>query len=214
MSELVAVIGGTGALGSAIALRLAKAGLDVVIGSRAAARSQEKALELGRGIRGASMADAAKQASIVILAVPFAAQAETIAEIKAYVQGKIVLDTTVPLAPPKVSRVSLPPEGSAAVRAQKLLGDEVIVVSALHNVAAAKLAKDGPVECDVLVFGDDADARTKVACLVESMGLRAVHGGVLANSAAAEAVTSVLIFINRTYKVDGAGVTITGLAAD
>lgn len=211
MSEVVGVIGGTGALGSAIALRLARSGVSVIIGSRTAERSAEKASALGHGIRAASNIEAAQQASFVILAVPFAAQADTLEEIRAHVQGKIVLDTTVPLAPPKVSRVSLPPEGSAAVRAQALLGEGVTVVSALHNVAAAKLAKDGAVACDVLVFGDSADARAKAAGLIENMGLRAFHGGGLANSAAAEAMTSVLIFINRTYKVDGAGIELTGL---
>lgn len=214
MSEVIAVIGGAGALGSAIALRLAAAGLDVVIGSRSAERAREKATELGRGIRGASNADAAKAGSVVFVAVPYAAQAETLTEIRDHAQGKIVVDTTVPLAPPKVARVSLPPEGSAAVRAQELLGNGVTVVSALHNVAAAKLAADGPVECDVLVFGDSADARTKVVALISAMGLNALHAGSLANSAAAEAMTSVLIFLNRTYKVGHAGVRVTGLNAE
>lgn len=214
MSEMIAVVGGTGALGSAIASRLAKAGASVVIGSRSADRSREKAVDLGNGVIGASNADAARAGAIVILAVPFAAQNDTIAEIKEHVQGKIVIDTTVPLAPPKVARVSLPPEGSAAVRAQALFGEGVTVVSALHNVAAAKLAADGPVACDVLVFSDNAEARGQAVELVARMGLNALHGGGLANSAAAEAMTSVLIFLNRTYKVGHAGLQVTGLNAE
>jgi hypothetical protein len=106
--------------------------------------------------------------------------------------------------------VQLPAEGSAAQRAQKILGEDVRVVSAFHNVAADKLAADGPVACDVLVFGDDKAARALVVGLVADAGLRGIEGGALTNSAAAEAMTSVLIFINRTYQVPGAGITITG----
>jgi hypothetical protein len=126
------------------------------------------------------------------------------------VSDKIVVDTTVPLVPPKVARVQLPPEGSAAQIAQSILGQGVQVVSAFHHVAAHKLARDQAVACDVLVFGDSKAARGRVVKLAEALGLRGVHGGALANSAAAEALTSVLIFINRAHKVDGAGISITG----
>jgi 8-hydroxy-5-deazaflavin:NADPH oxidoreductase len=206
----VAVIGGTGKLGAAIARRLAKAGRKVIIGSRSAHSAAAAAAEIGFGLTGLANADAARAASIVILTVPFAAQESTLAEIAPHVAGKVVVDTTVPLVPPKVMRVQLPPEGSAAQRAQKLMGPGVTVVSAFHNVAAHKLATDQDIECDVLVFGDDKGARTKVVALVEQTGLRGIHGGALANSAATEAMTSVLIFINKTYQVDGAGLLITG----
>ena len=211
MSEgSIAVIGGTGKLGAAIARRLAKAGRKVIIGSRSAQSAASTAAELGLGLTGLANTEAAVAGSIVIVTVPFAAQEATLAEIAPHVAGKIVVDTTVPLVPPKVMRVQLPPEGSAAQRAQKLLGPGVKVVSAFHNVAAHKLATDQAIECDVLVFGDDKDARTQVAALVELTGLRGIQGGALANSAAAEALTSVLIFINKTYQVDGAGVLVTG----
>ena len=211
MSEgSIAVIGGTGKLGAAIARRLAKAGRKVIIGSRSAQSAARTAAELGLGLTGLANTEAAMAGSIVIVTVPFAAQEATLAEIAPHVAGKIVVDTTVPLVPPKVMRVQLPPEGSAAQRAQKLLGPGVKVVSAFHNVAAHKLATDQAIECDVLVFGDDKDARTQVAALVELTGLRGIQGGALANSAAAEALTSVLIFINKTYQVDGAGVLVTG----
>lgn len=212
----IAVIGGTGKLGSAIARRLARAGRRVIIGSRSAQSAAEAAAELGFGITGLTNADAALAGSIVIVTVPFAAQQSTLADIAPHVSGKIVIDTTVPLVPPKVMRVQLPPEGSAAERAQKLLGPAVRVVSAFHNVAAHKLANDQDIQCDVLVFGDGKDARAEVVTLVEQTGLRGIHAGVLANSAAAEALTSVLIFINKTYKVDGAGILIAGqlLAAE
>src|SRR5882762_6933547 len=138
----IAVVGGTGKLGAAIARRLAKAGCNVVIGSRSAEGARKVAGDLGFGLTGAANADAAAMCDIVIVTVPFAAQESTLAEIGPHVAGKIVVDTTVPLVPPKVMRVQLPPEGSAAVRAQRLLGSGVTVVSAFHNVAAHKLATD------------------------------------------------------------------------
>jgi NADPH-dependent F420 reductase len=194
----------------AIARRLAKAGRKVIIGSRSVESASAAATELGLGSTGLSYAEAAAAGSIVLVTVPFAAQEATLTEIAPHVAGKIVVDTTVPLVPPKVMRVQLPPEGSAAQRAQRLLGPQVTVVSAFHNVAAHKLATDQQIDCDVLVFGEDKDARAEVVALVELTGLRAIHGGSLANSAAAEALTSVLIFINKTYQVDGAGVEISG----
>ena len=208
--ETIAVVGGTGKLGAALARRLAKAGRSVIIGSRSADAAQASATELGFGLRGMSNADAAAAGDIVIVTVPFAAQADTLAGIAPHVAGKIVVDTTVPLVPPKVMLVQLPPEGSAAVRAKGLLGDDVTMVSAFHSVAAHKLATDNDVHCDVLVFGDDKAARGKVVELANQAGLRGLHGGALANSAAAEALTSILIFINKTYSVDGAGIQITG----
>jgi 8-hydroxy-5-deazaflavin:NADPH oxidoreductase len=210
VNQTIAVVGGTGQLGAAIARRLAKAGRKVVIGSRAAERAQKAAGDLGFGITGASNADAAAAGGMIIVTVPFMSQEATYAEIAPHVAGKIVVDTTVPLVPPKVMRVQLPPEGSAAVRAQRLLGNGTRVVSAFHNVAAHKLATDAEIECDVLVFGDDKTARVAVVELVRLLGLRGLHGGALVNSAAAEALTSILIFINKTYRVDGAGIRLTG----
>lgn len=206
----VAVVGGTGNLGAAIARRLAKAGRRVVIGSRSAESAQRAASELGFGLTGAANADAAAACDIVVVTVPFAAQGATLAEIAPHVAGKIVIDTTVPLAPPRVMRVQLPAEGSAAVRAQALLGEGVTLVSAFHNVAAHKLITDADVDCDVLVFGDDKAARAEVVELAREMDLRGLHGGALVNAAAAEALTSILIFLNKTYQVDGAGIRITG----
>jgi NADPH-dependent F420 reductase len=212
--ETIAVVGGTGELGGALARRLAHSGRKVIIGSRTAERAiaAARALsgEVGSEVKGDSNGAAAREAGIVLVAVPYAAQAGTLQEIGAFVQGKIVIDTTVPLVPPKVMRVQLPTEGSAAVIAQRILGSDVRVVSAFHNVSAHKLAADGDVDCDILVFGDDKAAREIAVQLIGSCGLRALHGGPLANSAASEALTSVLIFINKTYRVDGAGIRITG----
>jgi 8-hydroxy-5-deazaflavin:NADPH oxidoreductase len=206
----IAVIGGTGDLGSAIARRLAKAGRKVIIGSRTQENADAAAAQLGFGLTGRDLVGAAQAADIVIVAVPFAAQEATLREIAPHVRGKVVVDTTVPLVPPKVMRVQLPAEGSAAVRAQRFLGESVKVVSAFHNVAAHKLITDDEVACDVLVFGDEKASRSEVIGLVRDCGLRGIHAGALVNSAAAEALTSILIFINKTYAADGAGVQITG----
>ena len=206
----VAVVGGTGKLGAAIARRLAKAGRRVIIGSRSAESASRAAAELGFGLTGMANPEAAAAGDIVIVTVPFAAQEATLAEIRPHVGGKIVVDTTVPLVPPKVMRVQLPAEGSAALRAQGLLGEGVTVVSGFHNVAAHKLATDDDIGCDVLVFGDDKAARGQVVALANEAGLRGLHVGALAHSVAAEALTSILIFMNKTYQVDGAGIRITG----
>lgn len=212
--QSIAVIGGTGQLGAAIARRLVKAGKSIIIGSRdpvkAEAAARQLGAELGCEVAFGGNVAAADAAEVVILTVPFASQRTTLEDIRSSVAGKIVIDTTVPLMPPKVMRVQLPPEGSAAQRAQEILGEPVRVVSAFHNVAAHKLMTDAFVECDVLVFGDDKAAREVAVSIVDACGLRGLHGGVLANSAAAEAMTSVLIFLNKNYSVDGAGVRITG----
>ena len=208
--QTIAIIGGTGNLGRAIARRLAKAGCTVIIGSRSSESAEVAAAELGFGLTGLANADAAKVADLIIVTVPFAAQETTLAEIAPHVAGKIVVDTTVPLVPPKVMRVQLPAEGSAAQRARNFLGDGPTVVSGFHNVAAHLLIKDEEIACDILVFSDYKDAREKIVGLAALMGLRGIHAGALCNSAAAEALTSILIFLNKTYGVDGAGIQITG----
>jgi len=206
----IAVIGGTGNLGAALARRLVASGRRVLIGSRDRERARLAAEALGHGAGFGTNAEVASAADVIIVAVPFASQKATLQDIAPHVAGKIVVDTTVPLVPPKVMRVQLPPEGSAAVIAQSVLGPSVRVVSAFHNVAAHKLATDEKVECDVLVCGDDRKARDVVVAIAEACGLRGLHAGALANSAAAEALTSIIIFINKTYGVDGAGMRITG----
>lgn len=218
----LAVIGGTGALGSALARRAARAGLSVYIGSRNAEKSAATAAAITANlpdcdVSGLNNRDAAAAADIIALTVPFKSQQDSLVEIRDHLAGKIVIDCTVPLVPPKVARVQLPPEGSAALRAQNILaelaGDNVDLVSALHNVAAVELGRDGTPSCDVLVFGDRKDIRERIIALFTDMGLTSWHGGPLANSAAAEAMTSVLIFMNKTYGPGHAGVKIT-FAAD
>jgi NADPH-dependent F420 reductase len=207
----IAVIGGTGHLGKGIARRLAKAGHAVTIGSRSAEKGQGIAAEVGHGVRGAANDDAAQGKDVVIVTVPYENQAATLTQIRDKVGGAIVVDTTVPLVPPKVMRVQLPAAGSAALEAREHLGPEVRLVTAFHNVAAHILDSDGKVDCDVLVFSDDVEARKAVVSLVNDMDLRGLAAGALANSAAAEALTSILIYMNKNYKADGAGIRFTGL---
>ena len=204
--KTIAVLGGTGALGSVLATRLAKAGHRVILGTRNPPPST------GMGLEIKSHAEAAAAADIAFLTVPFAGQADILRQVAAALQGKILVDATVPLVPPKVGRVQLPPEGCAALIAQTVLGSGVRVVSALQNVGARHLAHgDEAVDCDVLVCGDSAEDRAAVISLLEPIGLRGLHAGPLANAAAAEAMTSVLIAINRFYKSDRAGLRITGI---
>ncbi|TDU24203.1 reduced coenzyme F420:NADP oxidoreductase [Panacagrimonas perspica] len=218
-SYKIAVLGGTGAEGSGLAYRWSRAGCEVVIGSRDPARAQACAAELmtlpGAGaVRGASNEDAAKFADIVVLTVPYAAQQSTVLPLKDALRGKILVDVTVPLKPPKVDRVSLPSTGSVVAALQNELGAETRVVGACQNVSAHHL-KDPhhQIDCDVLICGDDAQACDLVVALTELAGLRGIHAGPVANSAAAEAMTSLLIFINKKYKVKGSGIRITGLPA-
>jgi NADPH-dependent F420 reductase len=214
----LAIIGGTGDLGTGLARRWAKAGYPIVIGSRAADKAEAAAAalaDLATGAKPKGMANrqAAEAGEVVVVTVPFATASAVLDDIKPAVQGKLVVDTTVPLMPPRVARVQLPPEGCAAVLTQARLGEGVRVVSAFHNVAAHKLEQvDLAIDCDVLVFGDKAEDREVAIRLAEALGVRGLHAGPLANSAAAEALTSVIIGINRTYKVDGASIRITGFA--
>lgn len=214
----IAVLGGAGAMGSGLVWRLARAGQDIIVGSRDPERAQAKAeatkerLGAGAGtVTGASYEVAAREAEVAILTVPFASQAEILRELKAPLEGKILIDCTVPLKPPKVGRVQLPPEGAAALIAQEIVGENTSVVSAFQNVGAKLLEDDGPIECDVLVCSDDKEARALVVEIVGAAGLRGIEAGPLANAAAAEALTSLLITINRRYKADHAGIRITGL---
>ncbi len=217
---IIAIVGGTGDLGTGLARRWVQAGYPVIIGSRTADKAEAaaaalKALMQQRGagavdVRGADNVAAAQAADIVALTVPFSHQAPTLEQIKSALEGKILIDVTVPLVPPKVMRVQLPPEGSAGQIAQNILGEGVRVVSAFQNVAAHHLQEGHALDCDVLVCGDDKEARAQVIALVEAAGMRGFHAGSIANAAAAEALTSLLIFINKQYSCH-AGIRITGL---
>ena len=213
----IGILGGTGQQGSALALRWAKAGHRIIVGSRDTAKAAATAMQIKDAVVGADVTnahykEAAAAAELILLTVPYITQRTIVQEVREALTGKILIDATVPLVPPRVSRVQLPAEGSAVAAIQKLLGVEVRVVSAFQNVSAQHL-KDlaHDVDCDVLICGDDAAAREVVAELAADIGLRAVHAGPIANSAATEALTSLLISINLRYKIAGAGIRITGL---
>ena len=217
---VLAILGGTGDLGTGLARRWAQAGYCVIIGSRTLEKAEAAVADLRevmaeRGVaavtvRAMANAEAAREADIVTLTVPFSHQVSTLESVRSGLQGKILIDVTVPLVPPRVARVQLPPQGSAGQIAQELLGDEVSVVSAFQNVAAAHLQEGKGVECDVLVCGNKKDAREQVIKLVEAAGMRGFHAGMIDNAAAAEALTSVLIVINKQYNCH-AGIKISGL---
>lgn len=213
----IAVLGGTGKEGGGLALRWAHKDHPIIIGSRSAERAEQAAAaindRLGRdAARGMDNLAAAQAAAIVVLAVPYAAQRPTVEEVQDALQDKILIDVTVPLVPPKVSRVQLPDGGSAVEAIQRLLGEGVKVVSAFQNISAHHLTRlDEEVECDVLVCADDPEAAEQVVALAEQIGLRAWNAGPLANSVVAEGLTSVLIALNRRYKVPGSGIRITGV---
>lgn len=220
---VLAILGGTGDLGTGLARRWAQAGYQVIIGSRTQEKAetavndlQEVMAERGVGDVAVSAMEnlaAASAADIVALTVPFDHQASTLELVKPALQGKILIDVTVPLVPPKVARVQLPEQGSAGQIAQAILGEDVSVVSAFQNVAAAHLQEGRGVDCDVLVCGNKKAARAEVITLVEAAGMRGFHAGMINNAAAAEALTSVLITINKQYSCH-AGIQITGLDAD
>jgi NADPH-dependent F420 reductase len=212
----IAVIGGTGDLGSGLALRWALAGHQVILGSRAqesadraVARLSERAPDCD--ISGLENGPAAAAADIVVLTVPYSNHRPMLEAIREGCQGKIMIDVTVPLQPPRVRTVHLPEGGSASQEAQAFLGDDVRVVSAFQNVAADHLQDlEHEIDCDILICGDDPEARETAVSLAADAGMKAWHAGRLANSVVSEALTSVLIFMNNRYKIPGAGIRITG----
>ncbi len=213
--ETVAILGGTGDLGTGLAIRWSKAGHKIVIGSRTLEKAQAAVAalhEISPETPAEAMEnfDAAKAGEIVVLTVPAEHQESTLSSVKENLTGKILIDVTVPLVPPKVGTVQLPPEGSAGKRAQKLLGEEVMVVSAFQNIAAHLLKEDVQIECDVLVAGNKKAARQRVIEMIESAGMVGWHAGPIDNAAAAEALTSILIQINRSGIVSHSGIKIIG----
>ena len=211
----IAILGGTGDLGGGLARRWSRAGYRILIGSRTLAKGEAAAQALldefpDLNVTGYKNLDAATQADLIVLTVPFEHQLSTLETVRPGLTGKILVDVTVPLMPPKVGTVQLPATGSAGQQAQDFLGEEVQVVSAFQNVGAMHLREDHAIACDVLICGNKRTARDTVITLVEAVGLKGWHAGSIANAAAAEALTSVLIMINRHHGVEGSGIVITG----
>ncbi len=212
----IAVLGGTGKEGKGLAYRWAKAGYKVLIGSRSEERAVTAAseiMELAEGstsIVGTTNKEAAQLADIVVVSVPYAAHRETLESVKDVLKGKILIDVTAPLVPPKVTKVQMPSAGSAAQEAKEIVGESVEVVAAFQNISHEHLLKDEFIECDVLVTGTSKDARGEVLKLVEAAGLVGWDAGPIENSVVLEGLTSVLININKQYGSTHAGIKITG----
>ena len=218
MTKTIAVIGGTGNEGPGLALRWARSSsYRVIIGSRQREKAERVASELNARlgedlIRGMANHEAAAAADLAVMTVPYSAHVPTLESIRAALTGKILVDVTVPLQPPRVSQVYVPPGGSATAEAQALLGDDVRVVAAFQNVGAAHLDDpDHPIDCDVLVCGDDKEAKAEAIALAQAAGMRGLDAGPLQNAVVVEGLTAMLIGINIRYKIKNAGIKITGL---
>jgi NADPH-dependent F420 reductase len=219
---MIAIVGGTGPEGSGLALRWARAGESVVIGSRDGARAQATALQIAENagalgsVEGVENAVAVKMCDIVVLTVPFAGQAELLKQLKpAFRQGTVLIDATVPLAAAvggRPTRILGVWQGSAAEQAQEIVGKNVQVAAAFHSLSATVLTADGDVDCDVIVCTDDERARQIASDLALKIpGVRAIDGGKLENARIVEAMTALLITLNIRHKVHGAGWRVTGL---
>lgn len=222
MGKCIAILGGTGKEGKGLAYRWAGAGYQVIIGSRSLEKAEAAAMEIElklgekRHIRVTGMENikAVEACDIAVLTVPYAAHVVMVESLKGYLNGKLLIDVTVPLVPPKVTKVQLPPEGSIAQQTKAILGDEVQIATAFQNISYENLWNDKEVDCDVLVCGTSKQTRESVIELVNATGLHGWDAGPIENSVVAEGLTSVLIGINKQFSVDGAGIRITGIPRD
>lgn len=215
--KTIAILGGTGKEGKGLAYRWARAGYKVLIGSRTPQKAIDVAAELSQmldgksHIKGLGNPEAAMQADIVVMTVPYAAHRATLESVKDALHGKLLIDVTVPLVPPKVSKVQMPPAGSATQEAREILGEGVEVCAAFQNISHEHLLGDSDVTCDVLVTGTGPEARAETLNLVEVAGLAGWDAGPIENSVVIEGLTSVLIGINKKYGSTHAGIKITGV---
>jgi 8-hydroxy-5-deazaflavin:NADPH oxidoreductase len=209
----VAIVGGTGNLGGALALRLGAPGVKIIIGSRDAEKAKTAVEALKPKLRageivGATNREAVKDADFVVIAVPYEGHAQMVSDLKGQLAGKVVIDTVVPL---KKVRPFVPPAGSALQEAQQILGDEAPVIGALHNISAVDLGDiDSPLG-DVLVCGDNAEAKQKVIEIVQRIGATAYDGGPASHAYVIEGLTGVIIYLNRKYKSKHGSIKIAGI---
>ncbi len=212
----LAILGGTGKEGKGLAYRWAKAGYRIVIGSRSRKKAEATAHDLNlllgaKRIEGRENSNAAERGDILVLTVPYSAHRAALERIRSAAQGKILIDVTVPLVPPQVTKVQMPQAGSAAQEAQEILGEKVNVIAAFQNISYKHLLEDRPIDCDVLVTGKGKTARLKVLKLVADAGMRGWDAGSIENAVVVEGLTSLLIYINKTQKKTSAGIKITGI---
>lgn len=214
----IAILGGTGKEGMGIGYRWAKAGHEITIGSRQESKALDAATKLQKmlgdeiKIAGKENLEAAKEGELLVLTFPFSAHKAMCEYIREASQGKIVIDVTVPLVPPKVTKVQMPPAGSATLEAKEILGENTSVVSAFQNISYEHLVDDGEVACDVLVTGDSKASREIVIKLVQDAGLVGIDAGPIENSVVVEGLTSILIGINKQFGIHDAGIKITGIS--
>ena len=212
----VAIVGGTGNLGSALALRLGASGIKIIIGSRDAQKAQSFVATLRPKMRageleGTTNQQAVKDAHFVVIAVPYEGQAQMVQDLKGQVAGKIIIDTVVPI---NKGRPFVPPAGSALQEAQQILGDEAPVIGALHNVSAVDLSDiDAPLG-DVLVCGDNPEAKQKVMDIITRIGARTFDGGTASYAYVIEGLTGVIIYLNRKYKSKHGSIRLIGIGDD
>lgn len=216
LGPTIGIVGGTGREGRALARRWALDGYPVVIGSRDAARAQRAAANVREAVprgrvRGEDNASAAGSADVVVLTIPFAAQALLLPPLAPLVRGKVVIDATVPLHPEDPARPAPPPEGSALARAARLLGPDARLVGAFHTVSHLALAGEGPLEEDAFVCGDDPGAKEVAMALARSAGLRPLDAGPLQAAETLERLTPLLIGLGRRYRKQALGIRVTGL---
>lgn len=215
----IAILGGTGREGRGLAFRWINAGYRVILGSRSKQHAQDIAVELnkisnGRGTCvGLTNLEAVNEADVIVITVPFSAHKEILELIRESVIGKLVIDVTVPLAPPAINKAKMPPAGSAAQEAQQILGDEVNICIAFQNISFEHLMTNEKTDCDVLVTGSNKQARERTIELVKAAGFTGLDAGAIENSAVVEGLTSVLIHINKQYHSTNAGIKITGISS-
>ncbi len=213
----IAILGGTGKEGKGLAFAWSKAGYTILIGSRQVEKAQAAAEDVRQmmdgtaDVHGVTNPEAAEQADIVVMTVPFAAHRTMLESVKPNLAGKILVDVTVPLVPPKVTKVQMPPAGSAAQEAKEILGEATDVVAAFQNISYENLLAGEGVDCDVLVTGSSKAARETVIKLVEDAGLVGWDAGPIENSVVVEGLTSILIGLNKKYGVESSGIRITGI---
>ena len=219
----IGIIGGTGKEGRGLAVRWAKAGHDVTIGSRDAERGAAKASELSEQfglstLKGTDNVGACEGMDVVVLSVPYSGHRDTLTALRPHLAGKTLVDITVPLRPPKVRKVHLPEGKAAALEAYRIVNpegtsdaDKVAVVATMHHVSSSHLIDlDHDIDCDVLVCGDKA-ARKEIVKLVGDLGMRGLDCGPLANAIALESLTPVLLHLNKAYGTPSSGIRITGI---
>jgi len=215
--KTIAILGGTGKEGKGLAFRWARAGYKIIIGSRSLDKAETAALEIcgylteTAAVEAMLNPEAAAAGDIAVLTVPFAVHQEMLNSLKPQLQGKILIDVTVPLVPPKVTKVQMPPAGSAAQEAQQILGEAVQVVSAFQNISYENLLNQEDIDCDILVCGSGKASREIVLNLIKAAGLVGWDAGPIENSVVVEGLTSILIGINKQFGVKSSGIKITGV---